>query len=83
MQRRVDRSFREIEGLPALAFDRLDDRVAMGWPRGQSGQYDQVEVAFEHFPFHTLHRYAFGIEQSSLEGALRMDIDPLRDAGDV
>src|SRR5258708_31325286 len=56
MQCRVDCSFREIEGLPALALDCLDDGVAVGWARRQSGQYDQVEGAFGHFSFHTLQR---------------------------
>src|SRR5215510_188703 len=66
MQRRIDCPFREIEGLPALALDRLDDGIAMGRARRQRGQYDQVEVSFEHFSFHTLQRYALRLEQSSL-----------------
>ena len=74
MQRRVDCSFREIEGLPALALDCLADGLAMGWARRQSGQYDQVEVAFEHFSFHTSQRYALPLEQSSLGRALRVNI---------
>ena len=82
MQRRVDCSLRQIEGLRALALDRLDDGVAMGWARRQSCQYDQVEVAFEHFSFHTLQRYALPLEQSSLgKGAypIKVDIRPLHD----
>src|SRR5262245_13666451 len=70
MQRRVDRSFREIEGLPAPALDCLDDGVAVGWAGRQSGQYDQVNVTLEHFSFHTLQRYASPLLQSSL-GASR------------
>src|SRR5262245_44018185 len=65
MQRRVDCSFRQIKCLRALALDCLDDRIAMGWARRQSGQYDQVKVALEHFSFHTLQRYALVLEPSS------------------
>src|SRR5215510_6849501 len=70
MQRRIDCSFREIKGLPALALDRLDDGIAMGRACGQGGQDDQVEMALEHFSFHTLERYALPLEQSSSGDAL-------------
>src|SRR5262245_52225424 len=65
VQRGVDCSFWEIEGLPALALDRFDDGVAMRWARRYSGEYDQVKVPFEHFSFHTLQRYALALAQSS------------------
>src|SRR5216684_4813499 len=53
MQRRVDGAFRKIERTAAPASDFLDDRIAVRWPRRQGGEDDHVEVALEHFAFHT------------------------------
>src|ERR1700754_900842 len=71
MKRRINRSFRQIEGLAALALDRLDYGVAVSRARRQSSQHNQVEVAFEHFSFHTFERYVSPIEPSS-SGKMRL-----------
>src|SRR4051794_31612707 len=56
MQRRVDRALGKIERTAAPPLDLLDNRIAMGRTRRrQRSEHDHVEVALEHFTFHTLY----------------------------
>jgi hypothetical protein len=52
VERRVDRSFGQIERTAAAATDLLDDSVAMRRAARECGEHDHVEVTFEHFSFH-------------------------------
>src|SRR5262249_9265415 len=52
MQRRIDRTFRQVEGAAAALPDLLDDAVAMRRAGCECREHDHVEMAFEHFAFH-------------------------------
>jgi hypothetical protein len=51
---RVNCSFGQIERTAAAAADLLDDSITMCRAPRERGEHDHVEVAFEHFAFHTL-----------------------------
>lgn len=52
MERRIDRSFSQIECTTAFLLDSIDDRIAMGITRIESGQDYGIQMALEHFGRH-------------------------------
>ena len=57
VQHRIDGALRQLERAAAASPDLLDHGIAVAGIVDQGGQHDHVEMALEHFAFHTSRPY--------------------------